>query len=75
MTGSFLDSFPGFVHWAATSDVWRNRGGVVWVVDLSCRTVRVDASGVVSIHPDDAGSTAWFADVLQGECVSPGGTS
>ena len=75
MTGSFLDSFPGFVHWASKADVWRNRAGVVWVVDLLCRTVRVDATGVVSIHPDEAGSTAWFADILRGEHLSPVGAS
>jgi hypothetical protein len=66
MTGSYLDAFPGFRHWAATSDSWVSRNGDQWFADINCRTVKVAVTGVISIGPDEDGSTAWFADVLRG---------
>lgn len=65
-TGTFLDNFPGFLHWASTADMWPNQAGVTWIIDINCRTVRIATNGVVSICPDEAGSTAWFADILGG---------
>lgn len=65
MTGSFLDACPGFLRWAESADVFRNRNAI-FVVDINSRGVRIDPTGLVSIHPDESGSTAWFADVLAG---------
>jgi hypothetical protein len=64
--GCFLDDFPGFAAWADQSGVGRDRSGDVWLVDVSCRSVRITPGGVVTIQPDGSGSTAWLADVLRG---------
>jgi hypothetical protein len=33
-------------------------------MDINSRAVEQDATGLVRIHPDESGSTAWFGDVL-----------
>ena len=64
---SFLAENEGFYQWQTTAETWTNRQGETWHFDINNRAVSHSNDGVVSIYPDDTGTTAWFADVLREE--------
>jgi hypothetical protein len=65
LSGSFVDGFPGVVHWLTTCDVWCTRREFV-AIDINLRMIKLHDNGLVTVLPDGSGSTAWFGDVLRG---------
>lgn len=66
MIDCFLDELPAFTAWAEQVDVWRSKSAM-WLMDVNARSVEVSSAGAVTIHPDELGSTKWFADVLSSD--------
>ncbi len=62
--GAFGDQFPAFTIWLAQVETWRDPFGDIWYFDGLDRAVGVSPTGVITIHPDHTGTTAWFADIL-----------
>ena len=63
---TFLDDNDGFHQWQSGSETWTNRQGETWHFDINNRAVSQSKDGLISIYPDESGSTSWFADVLKG---------
>jgi hypothetical protein len=54
----------GFAEWAERAEVF-TEGDMAWLFDPAGRgAVKVYGHGMVVIHPDPTGSTAWFADLV-----------
>ncbi|MEM7341854.1 MAG: hypothetical protein AAF467_24635 [Actinomycetota bacterium] len=69
--GDLIRSNPGVQSWMAGANTTQLGAGDPVFHNNNGRSVVTHGSGMVEIHPDPNGSTAWFADVL--EAGRPGG--
>jgi hypothetical protein len=59
-----FETLPGFAAWAEQAEVF-TEGAMAWLFDAEGRgAVKVYDHGMVVVHPDPTGSTAWFATAL-----------
>ena len=72
---SWLNRHDGFRSWADNSELFGTSDGDMSWLDSQGNMLSAHANGVVTIHPDDANSTAWFGDLLADNDSSarPGG--